>query len=329
MLKDFKEAFVDLRPQAFVEVVESAIDVIKNERHIGRIYGGTVNAAVVELETIPEELILVGDVHGDMQSLLWILKDIEFEKCLTNPGNKLIFMGDYVDRGSNSIGVLYVICHLKRKFPNSVVLMRGNHEAPMEFPFSSHDLPVELTRQYGHERAKLIYENHIIPLFQLLSLIVLVPKQLLIVHGGLPTGDALILKAQSGNRLGAAVQAEAQDQFIRIMEEILWNDPMDYISNGLDWEYSRRGYGKHFGMMVSRKWLSVLESKLVIRGHEPCQGFKINHSGMILTLFSCKEAYPGFQAAYIKITRAQLLNLHNVGDLVPYINKIPKRPELI
>jgi hypothetical protein len=44
---------------------------------------------------------------------------------------------------------------------------------------------------------------------------------------------------------------------------------------------------------------------------------------MILTLFSCKEAYPGFQAAYIKIAREQLENLHDGGEFVRYIKKIP------
>jgi hypothetical protein len=324
LLEDFKESFVKVRPRVLMEVIKNVMATIENERQTGRIKGGKVNAPVVELESIPEELILIGDIHGDLQSLLWILKDIDFERSLTNPRNKLIFLGDYVDRGSNSIGVLYVVCYLKQKFPNSVVLMRGNHEAPIEFPFSSHDLPLKLTQRYGHEMAKSIYGNYIIPLFQLLSLIVLIPTQLLIVHGGLPTEDDFIPKALSRNKLGSAVQ----DPFISSMEEILWNDPVEHISKGLDWEYSRRGYGKHFGMAVTKKWLVASGSKVVIRGHEPCQGFKVNHQGTILTLFSCKEAYPGFQAAYIKITREQLQNLHNGGDFVPYINKIPKLPEL-
>ena len=317
-------SFVKVRPRILTEIIENATSTIQNERQNGRIKGGKVNSSAVELDSIPKELVLVGDIHGDLQSLLWILKDIDFEKSLTNPANKLIFLGDYIDRGTNSIGVLYVVCYLKQKFPNSVVLMRGNHEAPMEFPFSSHDLPVKLTHMYGHEMAKLIYGNNIIPLFQLLSLIVLIPSQLLIVHGGLPTGDDLI-KLLPRERLGSAIQ----DQLLNSMEEILWNDPMEHIGKGLDWEYSRRGYGKHFGIAVTKRWLSASGSKLVVRGHEPCEGFKVNHQGLILTLFSCKEAYPGFQAAYIKITKDQLLNLHNGADFVPYINKIPKLPELL
>ncbi len=304
-----------------MNVLENATAAIEKERQIGYINGGTVNTQVVELDSIPDELVLIGDIHGDLQSLLWVLKDIDFETKLTNPNNKLIFLGDYVDRGSNSIGVLYIVCYLKQKFPNSVILMRGNHEAPVEFPFSSHDLPLKLTVQYGHKMAKSIYSNKIIPLFRLLSLIVLIPKQLLIVHGGLPTGEDLIQRIRSGNYLGSVVHDPCINS--AAMEEILWNDPMEHIDSALDWEYSRRGYGKHFGITVSERWLNASSSKLVIRGHEPCQGYKINHQGMILTLFSCKEAYPGFQAAYIKVAREQLQNLHHGPEFVQYIKKVP------
>jgi protein phosphatase len=157
----------------------------------------------------------------------------------------------------------------------------------------------------------------------------LIPKQLLIVHGGLPTAEVCIPNS-SEDRLGSSKGGSAaKNLLISSMEEILWNDPIDHISKGLDWEYSRRGYGKHFGITVTRKWLNATGSKLVIRGHEPCQGFKVNHQGTILTLFSCNESYPGFQAAYLKITREQLQNVNDVGEFVPYINRIPKLPELL
>ena len=163
MLEDFEELFVEVQAHALTEVIENATAAIEKERQIGHINRGKVNSQMVELDSLPEELVLIGDIHGDLQSLLWVLKDIDFETRLTNPKNKLIFLGDYVDRGSNSIGVLYVICYLKQKFPNSVVLMRGNHEAPVEFPFSSHDLPLKLAQKYGHKMAESIYGNKIIP----------------------------------------------------------------------------------------------------------------------------------------------------------------------
>jgi hypothetical protein len=322
--KYFEELSGDLPSQVLVDVIENARAALEDERLTDKKMTGRNNGPVVELQRIPEELILVGDIHGDLQSLLWTLKEINFERLLRNPHHKLIFLGDYVDRGSNSIGVLYVVCYLKQKFPDSVVLMRGNHEAPTEFPFSSHDLPLELARRYGREIAKSIYVDNILPLFQSLSLIVLIPKQLLIVHGGLPTAE-VFKPNPSEDWSGSA----AKNLSISSMEEILWNDPIEHISKGLDWEYSRRGYGKHFGITVTRKWLNATGSKLVIRGHEPCQGFKVNHQETILTLFSCNESYPGFQAAYLKITRDELQNANDAGEFVPYINRIPKLPKLL
>jgi len=322
--KYFDQLSGNLPPRVLMDVIGNARATLEAERLTDKM-NGRGKVPVLELDSIPEKLILIGDIHGDLQSLLWTLKEINFDRLLRNPDNKLIFLGDYVDRGSNSIGVLYVVCFLKQKFPDSVFLMRGNHEAPMEFPFSSHDLPLELARRYGREIAKSIYVNNILPLFQSLSLIVLIPKQLLIVHGGLPTAEVFIPKSSNGSyEVGSAA-----NNLIRSMEEILWNDPIEHISKGFDWEYSRRGYGKHFGITVTRKWLNATGSKLVIRGHEPCQGFKVNHQGTILTLFSCNESYPGYQAAYLKITREQLQNANDVGEFVPYINRISKLPGLL
>jgi protein phosphatase len=108
------------------------------------------------------------------------------------------------------------------------------------------------------------------------------------------------------------------------MEEILWNDPSEEIEGLQNWEYSRRGIGRHFGRNISRKWLRMSGTKVIVRGHEPCQGFKINHDGMIMTLFSCKEAYPNFDAAYIYISDKQLQSMKNSIDLAEHVIKIYK-----
>ena len=45
----------------------------------------------------------------------------------------LIFLGDYGDRGDKSAEIYYIILKLKLAFPEQVVLLRGNHEAPTRF----------------------------------------------------------------------------------------------------------------------------------------------------------------------------------------------------
>ena len=300
----------------FVQVIQAASNVLEMERQTGHITGGKILGGVAELRT-PENLIIIGDIHGDFKSLFTVLQHIAFEEFLLNPYNKIIFLGDYVDRGSDSVGVLYSICYLKQKFPNSIVLMRGNHEAPLEFPFSSHDLPFKIIENYGENLGKWIYNKKVLPFFQLLILTTVIKNELLIVHGGLPS-EVTGLAKDFRNSIAAAQENHMHN---RIMEEILWNDPWKGIHTE-DWRYSERGVGRLFGINVSKKWLRISGTKAVVRGHEPCQGFKIDHDGMIMTLFSCREAYPNSKAAYISISSKQLHYIHNAIDLSQYVIKI-------
>src|SRR5713101_5615957 len=97
----------------FLEIIDSVINILQKERENGQIIGGKINSGLIELE-VPENLAIVGDLHGDLHSLLHILHKIDYEYFLASHSNKLIFLGDYVDRGSDSIGVLYTICYLKQ-----------------------------------------------------------------------------------------------------------------------------------------------------------------------------------------------------------------------
>ncbi len=299
----------------FIRIIDAATASMDRQRQYCNIPGGSITSGFAELK-IPQNVVIIGDIHGDINSLFHILENIDFEMFLANSKNKLIFMGDYVDRGSQSIAVLYMICYLKQKYPNSVILMRGNHEAPSEFPFSSHDLPFKFVERYG-EKGRLIYNEKILPFFRLLILSTLIRSQVLIVHGGLPTrciGGMTDIK----NSIATA------DKNIHNgwMEEILWNDPRQHIQNHREWEPSRRGIGRHFGINISKGWLRLTKTKMIIRGHEPCRGYKIDHDGMIVTIFSCKEAYPNFEAAYLSITASQWKSICTGRDLTRYILKL-------
>jgi protein phosphatase len=302
----------------FIQTIDDATKTLERERETGGIIGGKVNGGIIELQ-VPEKLVIVGDIHGDLKSFYKVLYDIGFEELLDNPNNKMIFLGDYVDRGSSSIKVLYTVCYLKQKYPDSIILMRGNHEAPVEFPFSSHDLPYEIIEYYGEYWGKLIYSKKILRFFRLLTLATLIKNQLLLVHGGLPTSKDITSTAEFQRLIASAQENHVRD---RILEEILWNDPLRERSIRQDWNYSKRGIGRLFGANVSRKWLNISKAKVVIRGHEPCQGFKIDHNGMVMTLFSCTEAYVNFKAAYIMVSGKELKAIHNGIDLSHYVLKI-------
>jgi protein phosphatase len=293
----------------FLQKIGQAEGALWEERQKKSIAGGMVNGGLVEIREL-ENLAIVGDLHGDSKSLFRILSEINYERFLSNPMNKLVFLGDYVDRGSDSAGVMYSVCHLKGAYPDSVVLMKGNHEAPAEFPFSSHDLPYEIEKRFGN-RGKEVYQK-LLSMFRLLTLAAVVRQELLLVHGGPPTEDAAIANLES---IAAAQENHVKS---RVLEELLWNDPRQ-VDTAPGWENSGRGFGRHFGSSVSRKVLQAFGAKAIVRGHEPCQGFRLDHGDMVMTLFSCKEAYPKFKAAYLMLDADQLGNINNARDLSRYV----------
>jgi hypothetical protein len=313
-VEDLKYASRGVQYSDLVQSLERVVEVMHTERKIG-LLGGEVKESFVEL-ALPKRLAIVGDLHGDLGSLRNILMGINFETFLGNPDNKLVFLGDYVDRGVNSVGVIFIITRLKMMYPNSVILMRGNHEAPIEFPFPSHDLPVEVVRRYGYERGKVIYNGKILPFFSLLTLATMIDGALFLVHGGVPTENL-------DNDFREAIST-ADHTFLSnsIMEEILWNDPRTDIRSEEAWEYSRRGIGKHFGVKISRRWLEISGTKVIVRGHEPCQGYRIDHGGSVMTLFSCKEPYPKFRASYLLVDDHDLDSLNDAITLVEGVKRI-------
>lgn len=79
------------------------------------------------------EVVLQGDLHGDVHSLLRRLAWLNAQGYLqgfriTRPEIRLVFLGDYTDRGVYGIEVLYTILRLKLENPEQVILVRGNHE---------------------------------------------------------------------------------------------------------------------------------------------------------------------------------------------------------
>lgn len=82
-----------------------------------------------------------------------------------------------------------------------------------------------------------------------------------------------------------------------------------------------KGAGRLFGERVTREVLDKLNVNVLIRGHEPCpNGFKIDHKGKILTLFS-RRGSPYFNAfgAYLDMPLSE--KVEDAGQLIPFIHK--------
>jgi serine/threonine-protein phosphatase 2B catalytic subunit len=105
-----------------------------------------------------------------------------FEKIVDQrklPDTKLLFLGDYVDRGIFSIEVLIFLYAIKLNFPKDVVLLRGNHETRAmteHFTFKE-----EVLQKYKDQE---IY-NLFLESFESMPIAAIVNKDYLCVHGGI------------------------------------------------------------------------------------------------------------------------------------------------
>ena len=77
------------------------------------------------VQPVLSPVTIVGDLHGQFYDLLHLLSPgVGGEP----PDSSYVFLGDFVDRGHNSVETLSLLLCLKLKFPGHVTLLRGNHE---------------------------------------------------------------------------------------------------------------------------------------------------------------------------------------------------------
>jgi len=299
-----KEA-LEIHASEFTKTVEQVTSLLKKEN--GRVGNLHVKGRLVEVEPKGEALV-VGDLHGDLESLIEILQQSNIlERIDKFSESILIFLGDYGDRGIYPAETYYTVLRLKLLHPEQVILMRGNHEGPEDLMPSPHDLPEQFQARFGKKWTGAYANTR--GLFQQFYNALLVEKRYLMVHGGLPKEPSTVEDMANAHTLHPKRP---------LLEEILWSDPDEAVE---ETSASPRGAGNLFGKNVTDRMLAKLNVKILIRGHEPCEdGFKINHNGKVLTLFSRKgPPYLNAFGAYLDVKLAK--EFENAEELIPYIHK--------
>lgn len=298
------EEALGVQSSDFVEILEKAAFLLKKED--GQIGNLTVTNRLVRLEPLGEALV-IGDLHGDLESLTSILQTSRFlKKMVKAKDSTMIFLGDYGDRGEKSAEIYYLILKLKVTYPKQVVLLRGNHEAPNSLLGIPHDLPLQFQHRFDKDFQTIYSKTR--ELHSYLYNAVYVPDRYLMVHGG--------LSPEISNIQDIALAEENKNE--ALLEDLLWNDPDEEVQGV---SFSPRGAGKLFGKKVTEEILKRLQLKILIRGHEPSdEGFKINHGGKVLTLFSRKGVpYYNRYGAYLQLPLAE--KFENVKQLTSFIHK--------
>jgi hypothetical protein len=115
---------------------------------------------------------------------------------------------------------------------------------------------------------------------------------------------------------GISVRGFGIDDYVEpdrdLLTEVLWNDPYDEYG----YRPSYRGAGFLFGSDVTSKFLRDNNLNLIIRGHEPCNGYMWRHNRRLLTIFSrLGPPYFNNRAAVAEVP----LNLEIDADKISFI----------
>ncbi|EQC29427.1 phytochrome-associated serine/threonine protein phosphatase [Saprolegnia diclina VS20] len=201
------------------------------------------------VQAVSSPVTVCGDIHGQFYDLLELFR-VGGELPTTN----YVFMGDFVDRGNNSVETFELLLCLKARYPDRITLLRGNHESR------------QVTQVYGfYEECVRKYGNanpwkYCTDVFDYLNLAAVIDGRVLCVHGGLSPEIHTLDQVRTIER-----QQEVPHE--GAFCDLMWSDPEDIET----WAMSPRGAGFLFGSKVTAEFNHVNGLELICRAHQLAQ----------------------------------------------------------
>ena len=225
------------------------------------------------LEIFMEEPVLLevsapvnicGDTHGQFNDLLRL-----FEFGGRPPTTNYLFLGDYVDRGKNSIETMGLLAY-KIKYPKNIFLLRGNHESEIiNHVYGFFD---ECKRRYNIKIYKLFSDC-----FNWLPISAIVDDKILCMHGGLSPDLTSLDKIRKIVR-----PTEVPDK--GLLCDLLWSDPDRNVQG---WGGNERGVSVTFNEKTVEDIVEKLDIDLVCRAHQVVEnGYEFFADKKLVTVFS-------------------------------------------
>lgn len=224
-----------------------------------------------------KRIVVVGDLHGDAESAARV------ESLFVPESDILVFLGDYTDRGPDSLGCVKAILTLLSRYPERVFAIRGNHEeySPDGEPdFAPCDLveKVEASGQPWPAYFTDVYQ----PFVERLPLSVRLKGVALFVHAGV-----------SGCITNPA-DLNSPDEDLRAI--MLFSDSTDRFDGE---QFNRiRGRGTRFGAGTTKQVCQTLGVERIFRGHQHGLGRRgpgLQHDNRLVTVITsavyCRRPY--------------------------------------
>lgn len=191
-------------------------------------------------------MLVAGDIHGQYGDLLRL-----FEYGGFPPEANYLFLGDYVDRGKQSLETICLLLAYKIKYPENFFLLRGNHEcASINRIYGFYD---ECKRRFNVRLWKVFTDC-----FNCLPVAALIDDKILCMHGGLSPDLTNLDQIRNLPR-----PTDIPDS--GLLCDLLWSDPSREIKG---WGMNDRGVSYTFGPDKVAEFLMQHDMDLVCRAHQ-------------------------------------------------------------
>eukprot|EP01013_Petalomonas_cantuscygni_P029957 TRINITY_DN55870_c0_g1_i1.p1 TRINITY_DN55870_c0_g1~~TRINITY_DN55870_c0_g1_i1.p1 ORF type:complete len:305 (+),score=60.83 TRINITY_DN55870_c0_g1_i1:94-1008(+) len=219
-------------------------------------------STLLELEA---PIKICGDTHGQYYDLLRL-----FEYGGFPPESNYLFLGDYVDRGRQSLETICLLLAFKIKFHENFFLLRGNHEcASINRIYGFYD---ECKRRYSVKLWRTFTDT-----FNCLPIAAIVDEKIFCVHGGLSP------ELQNFEQIRKIMRpTDVPDS--GLICDLLWSDPEEGIAG---WGDNDRGVSFTFGADMTEKFLRKHDLDLICRAHQVVEdGYQFFAKRQLITIFS-------------------------------------------
>ena len=208
---------------------------------------------------------ICGDIHGQYSDLLRL-----FEYGGFPPEANYLFLGDYVDRGKQSLETICLLLAYKIKYPENFFLLRGNHEcASINRIYGFYD---ECKRRYSIRLWKTFTDC-----FNCLPVAALVDEKILCMHGGL---SPELKSLEQVKRIPRPTDVPDTG----LLCDLLWADPDKEVQG---WGENDRGVSYTFGPDAVAEFLARHDLDLVCRAHQVVEdGYEFFARRQLVTIFS-------------------------------------------
>jgi len=241
---------VDLKEEELKFLIDKSLPIIRDQKML------------IELEA---PLHVCGDIHGQYYDLLRI-----FDHCGYPGDYNYLFLGDYVDRGKQSLETISLLLCYKIKFPEKVTLLRGNHESSVTNRiYGFYD---ECKRRYNVRIWKSFTE-----LFNYLPVAAIIDDKILCMHGGLSPELKNLQNITDISR-----PTDIPDT--GLLCDLLWSDPDKDV---MEYDENDRGVSVIFGEKIVQEFNKKNDLDLIIRAHQVVDdGYEFFAQRQLITIFS-------------------------------------------